>query len=87
VKAGKADQQVLVTDAFKEESSVIIQWEALVSNLLGYRVVYRLFGDAVFKQGPPLSASEREFRIKNVPGEVSPMSFISICEKKKRKKL
>lgn len=30
-------------------------------------MVYRLFGDKSFKQGPPLEASEREFKIKNVP--------------------
>ena len=59
---------------------MIIQWEALVNNLLGYRVVYRLFGDGVFKQGPPLSASEREFRIKNVPGEVSIFSLVKLIQ-------
>jgi hypothetical protein len=32
-------------------------------------VVYRLFGDKSFKQGPPLEASEREFKIKNVPSQ------------------
>nr|CAD7453532.1 unnamed protein product [Timema tahoe] len=50
-----------------EDSSVIIQWDSETANILGFRVVYRLFGDKSFKQGPPLEASEREFKIKNVP--------------------
>lgn len=28
-----------------------------------------MFGDKTFKQGPPLEASEREFKIKNVPSQ------------------
>jgi hypothetical protein len=59
-----------VKNAFRQDSSVIIQWDTLYSNTLGFRVVYRLFGDTNFKQGPPLAASEREFKIKNVPSQV-----------------
>lgn len=51
----------------RQDSSVIIQWDSDTANILGFRVVYRLFGDKSFKQGPPLEASEREFKIKNVP--------------------
>ncbi len=53
----------------KQDNSVIIQWDSDTSNILGFRVVYRLFGDKSFKQGPPLEASEREFKIKNVPSQ------------------
>lgn len=48
---------------------MIIQWDSDTTNILGFRVVYRLFGDKSFKQGPPLEASEREFKIKNVPSQ------------------
>lgn len=51
----------------RQDNSVIIQWESDTSNILGFRVVYRLFGDKSFKQGPPLESTEREFKIKNVP--------------------
>jgi hypothetical protein len=51
----------------RQDSSVIIQWDSDTSNILGFRVVYRLFGDKSFKQGPPLDSTEREFKIKNVP--------------------
>ncbi|KAK4312283.1 hypothetical protein Pmani_016264 [Petrolisthes manimaculis] len=61
------DDEVIVQDAYRKDSSVIIQWDSEVSNILGFRVVYRLFGDKTFKLGPPLAASEREFKIKNVP--------------------
>ena len=58
-------------DAYKDDNSIVIKWESEVSNILGFRVVYRLFGKPEFKQGPPLAPSEREFRIKNVPSDVS----------------
>ncbi|KAJ9596360.1 hypothetical protein L9F63_012635, partial [Diploptera punctata] len=60
-------QEVLVRSAYRQDNSVIIQWDSETANILGFRVVYRLFGDKSFKQGPPLEASEREFKIKNVP--------------------
>lgn len=62
--------EVLVKNAYRQDNSVIIQWDSDVANILGFRVVYRLFGDKSFKQGPPLEASEREFKIKNVPSQV-----------------
>lgn len=65
------DNEVIVKNAFRQDNSVIIQWGSETANILGFRVVYRLFGDKSFKQGPPLEASEREFKIKNVPSQVS----------------
>lgn len=64
-------KEVLVKDAYRQDNSVIIKWGSETANILGFRVVYRLFGDKSFKQGPPLEASEREFKIKNVPSQVS----------------
>ncbi|PZC81195.1 hypothetical protein B5X24_HaOG213296 [Helicoverpa armigera] len=61
--------EVIVKNAYRQDNSVIIQWDSDVANILGFRVVYRLFGDKSFKQGPPLEASEREFKIKNVPSQ------------------
>ncbi|XP_063700105.1 leucine-rich repeat and fibronectin type-III domain-containing protein 5 [Culicoides brevitarsis] len=62
-------KEVQVKSAFRQDNSVIIQWDSDTSNILGFRVVYRLFGDKSFKQGPPLESSEREFKIKNVPSQ------------------
>ncbi|KAI5704670.1 hypothetical protein M8J75_007751 [Diaphorina citri] len=70
-----AAQEVLVKSAHRHDNSVIIQWDSQTTNILGFRVVYRLFGDKIFKQGPPLEASEREFKIKNVP----PQECIVVC--------
>lgn len=64
-------REVIVKNAFRQDNSVIIQWGSETANILGFRVVYRLFGDKSFKQGPPLEASEREFKIKNVPSQVT----------------
>ncbi|XP_055837999.1 leucine-rich repeat-containing protein 4B isoform X2 [Episyrphus balteatus] len=61
--------EVQVKNAFRQDSSVIIQWDSDTANILGFRVVYRLFGEKSFKQGPPLESSEREFKIKNVPSQ------------------
>lgn len=62
--------EVIVKNAYRKDNSVIIHWDSDVANILGFRVVYRLFGDKSFKQGPPLEASEREFTIRNVPSQV-----------------
>uniref|UniRef100_A0A336L9E2 CSON006717 protein n=1 Tax=Culicoides sonorensis TaxID=179676 RepID=A0A336L9E2_CULSO len=62
-------KEVQVKSAFRQDNSVIIQWDSDTTNILGFRVVYRLFGDKSFKQGPPLEATEREFKIKNVPSQ------------------
>ena len=70
--------EVIVRDAYKEENSIVIKWDTDTSNILGFRIVYRLFGKPEFKQGPPLAPSEREFRIKNVPSNVSVVFFIRI---------
>lgn len=67
--------EVQVKNAFRQDNSVIIQWDSDTANILGFRVVYRLFADKSFKQGPPLEASEREFKIKNVP----PQECIVVC--------
>ena len=64
--------EVIVRDAYKEDNSITIKWDSEVSNILGFKVVYRLFGQSEFKRGPPLEKSEREFKIKNVPAHVSP---------------
>lgn len=61
--------EVQVKNAFRQDNSVIIQWDSDTANILGFRVVYRLFGEKTFKQGPPLESSEREFKIKNVPAQ------------------
>jgi hypothetical protein len=67
-------QEVMVCNTYHRDNSVIIQWDSETANILEFRVVYRLFGDKNFKQGPPLEASEREFKIKNVPAQVSVMT-------------
>ncbi|XP_050426402.1 uncharacterized protein LOC126836800 isoform X2 [Adelges cooleyi] len=63
----KSAQEVIIRSVHRQENTVIIQWDSETANILGFRVVYRLFGDRTFKQGPPLETSEREFKIKNVP--------------------
>lgn len=67
---GSIERDVVVKDAYRQDTSVVIQWDSETANILGFRVVYRLFGDNSFQPGPPLDPSEREFKIKNVPSQV-----------------
>ena len=71
-------REVVVKDSYRQDTSVVIQWESETSNILGFRVVYRLFGDDAFQPGPPLDPSAREFIIKNVPHQVISSEFDSI---------
>lgn len=50
--------QVIVQHAYRKDNSVIIQWDSEVSNILGFRVVYRLFGDKNFKVGLQFFSAE-----------------------------
>ena len=70
-----SDHEVIVRDGYKEDNSIVIKWDTDTSNILGFRIVYRLFGKPEFKEGPPLEPSEREFRIKNVPDNVSSTTY------------
>ena len=70
LKSSLSAREVVVKDSYRQDTSVVIQWESETSNILGFRVVYRLFGDDSFQPGPPLDPSAREFIIKNVPHQV-----------------
>lgn len=71
----KSNENIIVKDVLRQDNAVIIYWDTEATNILGFRVIYRLFGDNSFKQAPPLEASEREFKIKNVPLQVENMSY------------
>ncbi|KZC08465.1 Leucine-rich repeats and immunoglobulin-like domains protein 3 [Dufourea novaeangliae] len=66
-KSKSSEKDIIVKDVLRQDNAVIIYWDTEATNILGFKVVYRLFGDNSFKQAPPLEASEREFKIKNVP--------------------
>ncbi|CAL7949250.1 unnamed protein product [Xylocopa violacea] len=68
-KSKSTDKEIIVKDVLRQDNAVIIYWDTETTNILGFKVIYRLFGDNSFKQAPPLDASEREFKIKNVPSQ------------------
>lgn len=70
-KSKSSEKDIVVKDVLRQDNAVIIYWDTEANNILGFRVIYRLFGDNSFKQAPPLEASEREFKIKNVPSQVA----------------
>lgn len=71
----KSNEDIVVKDVLRNDNAIIIYWDTEVTNILGFKVIYRLFGDNNFKQAPPLEASEREFKIKNVPTQVKRCFF------------
>lgn len=66
-----SEREVIVQEAVRQDTTVDIHWGSDSTNILGFRVVYRLFGDNIFQLGPPLAPNERSFKIKNVPTQVS----------------
>ena len=79
-KSKSSEKDIIVKDVLRQDNAVIIYWDTEVANILGFRVIYRLFGDTSFKQAPPLEATEREFKIKNVPSQVRQFFFcIRFC--------
>lgn len=71
------EKDIIVKDVLRQDNAVIIYWDTDATNILGFKVIYRLFGDNNFKQAPPLEASEREFKIKNVPSQVTYFKYSS----------
>lgn len=69
-KSKSNEKDIIVKDVVRQDNAVIIYWDTEATNILGFKVIYRLFGDNSFKQAPPLEVSEREFKIKNVPSQV-----------------
>lgn len=69
-KVKSADKDIAVKDAILRDNMIVIHWDTEATNILGFKVLYRLFGETEFNQAPPLEASEREFKIKNVPPQV-----------------
>ncbi|XP_076642288.1 leucine-rich repeat and fibronectin type-III domain-containing protein hattifattener [Halictus rubicundus] len=68
-KSKSNEKDIIVKDVLRQDNVVIIYWDTEATNILGFKVIYRLFGDNSFTQAPPLEASEREFKIKNVPSQ------------------
>ncbi|XP_046465313.1 uncharacterized protein haf [Neodiprion pinetum] len=64
-----SDKGIIVKDVLRQDNTVIIYWDTEGLNSIGFKVIYRLFGETSFKSGPPLGNNEREFKIKNVPAQ------------------
>lgn len=62
--------EIVLRDIQRTSDSIMLRWESM-KPLAGYRVIYRLFGEDAFRHGPPLAPTEREYRIKHVPFNVS----------------
>lgn len=63
--------EILVQEIVRSGDSIMLHWESSKQTSGGFRIIYRLFGEDTFRHGPPLAATETEYRIKNVPNNVS----------------
>ncbi|XP_076304312.1 uncharacterized protein LOC143222148 isoform X2 [Tachypleus tridentatus] len=60
-------EEVKILDVFRTGNSIMVEWDSNSSNLLGFQVVYRVFGEEQFTQSPSLVASQRQYAIPSVP--------------------
>lgn len=66
--AEKSD--IVLRDIQRNSDSITLRWESM-KPMAGYRIIYRLFGEDAFRHGPPLAPTEREYKIKHIPFNVS----------------
>ncbi|OXA63397.1 Carboxypeptidase N subunit 2 [Folsomia candida] len=58
--------EIVVQEIVRNGDSVTLHWESS-KQAVGFRIIYRLFGEDSFRHGPPLASTETEYRIKNIP--------------------
>lgn len=61
--------EIVVQEIVRNGDSVTLHWESS-KQAVGFRIIYRLFGEDSFRHGPPLASTETEYRIKNIPNNV-----------------
>ncbi|UYV82884.1 hypothetical protein LAZ67_22001226 [Cordylochernes scorpioides] len=71
----KMFEEIRMLDAKVQDSSIAVQWEADSSNLLGFLVIYRRFGEPEFRHGPGIDKNHRRFILENLP----PNECIVVC--------
>lgn len=62
-------QEVDVRKAERKGNSIVIEWEALTDNVLGYQVIYRTFGASKFQKSRQLTAQTRYHIVNNLPDD------------------
>ncbi|XP_067125591.1 uncharacterized protein [Centruroides vittatus] len=61
------DEEVQVVDVYRSGSRIAVEWESISDNLLGFKVIYRKFGEDEFRAGPALPKTQKRFELENVP--------------------
>jgi len=56
-------EAVKAIKAFRKESSIVLEWDSIISEMIGFQVIYRYFGSKEFKKGPIVSANSRKYVI------------------------
>jgi len=74
--AERPSDNIALKEIDRSGDFVTLHWESSKhSASTGFRIIYRMFGEDTFRHGPPLAATEREYRIKNIPSNVRLVHF------------
>lgn len=56
-----------IVNAQRKDSAVTIEWQTDGESPLGFQVVYRLFGEKIYRHGPALRPDQRKYTMQNLP--------------------
>lgn len=56
-----------IVNAQRKDSAVTIEWQSDGESPLGFQVVYRLFGEKIYRHGPTLRPDQRKYTMQSLP--------------------
>lgn len=67
--------------ALRKDSSIKLEWNVDPSNSQGFQILYRIFGDRLYRKGPALGPDQRGYLLQNLPsGDCVVVCVITIQE-------
>ncbi|XP_003743633.1 uncharacterized protein LOC100901028 [Galendromus occidentalis] len=67
--------------ALRKDSSIKLEWSVDPSNSQGFQILYRIFGDRLYRKGPALGPDQRGYLLQNLPsGDCIVVCVITIQE-------
>lgn len=67
--------------ALRKDSSIKLEWTVDATNTQGFQILYRIFGDRLYRKGPALGPDQRGYLLQNLPsGDCVVVCVITIQE-------
>ncbi|OQR75359.1 hypothetical protein BIW11_08474 [Tropilaelaps mercedesae] len=67
--------------ALRKDSSIKLEWTVDPANSQGFQILYRIFGDRLYRKGPALGPDQRGYLLQNLPsGDCVVVCVITIQE-------